>query len=846
MIFPAADVVEESYLALVAQESEEPPPTGLSTATTTSSSPPPPPPPPFDPDSFVASVPRQHQGPSTVNQNLPPAPPTYHDTRPEQQLAKARLQQQETPPIPRLTQLQPASAASERPDTFYFPTTDTALPDLVPAGPSFSFGSTGITREPDVSRQYFGKVETIVKMASSGHLDPGGGTGSGSGGSGVAVRDLIHPSLTEPLKGQQLVTFRLVKTVSDFTHALSKIHEQHSEDLQSLVEDFRKKNAELRSDRPNCNNSLFNTWEVLLQETETDAQMHSDISGVMSRAVSRPLLEKTFHMKIQSRKVFIHRESYEGILEKTEQMLLKCHEEYCGAYDVHAQQNTAASATTLTEAHNNYVQQLHAANGMIDQFYQETLPQLLQELDDVYHDVSAVVAETLVQGADIHALKAGESCRRYEALGRTCKTINPTFDLNAFTKTLHIPSTLTVSKHIFSTPQAQDPAQDSNTPPLRDELIVDRATQNSARNRFDTLKKAGQDLDVQTRQLSDALETLIRIQARSLESQLFNKANELQEDISLKRFDQRVARLHLGAIRAQKELFASKVEGAGGMFGGGAENCERKLSSSSSESMKHKWVKAFKNIKGSKEQPTEKSTKNGKDSDSAQPAVIENSHVFQEYTYKKITPCDICSQILRGHARQGVKCKVCRMNVHPECQDEVPRCQPKLKLLRRQKSASELESRGMEGDDDSGFSAEPEYLSPGGPQMLLPADHRRERYTAVKSMSMESGKSSGSSRGSTDVTNAQIPLHLGRPIGGSYSAKTGCSSKLIGEAFKINESSAMPKLAQVARALMAAKNAGELPSALSKPYDEFGNPNPATVGAGQNGQPPVVGAQQRS
>ena len=25
-----------------------------------------------------------------------------------------------------------------------------------------------------------------------------------------------------------------------------------------------------------------------------------------------------------------------------------------------------------------------------------------------------------------------------------------------------------------------------------------------------------------------------------------------------------------------------------------------------------------------------------------------DAHIFQEYTYKKITPCDICSQILRG------------------------------------------------------------------------------------------------------------------------------------------------------------------------------------------------------
>ena len=38
---------------------------------------------------------------------------------------------------------------------------------------------------------------------------------------------------------------------------------------------------------------------------------------------------------------------------------------------------------------------------------------------------------------------------------------------------------------------------------------------------------------------------------RSLESNLYNKANELQEDISMKRFDLRVAQIHLGAVKAQ-------------------------------------------------------------------------------------------------------------------------------------------------------------------------------------------------------------------------------------------------------------------------------------------------------
>ena len=60
-----------------------------------------------------------------------------------------------------------------------------------------------------------------------------------------------------------------------------------------------------------------------MNETESDATAHTDMAGVFGRAVSRPLLEKTFHMKIQSRTVFLHRESFETILDKTEQMLLK-------------------------------------------------------------------------------------------------------------------------------------------------------------------------------------------------------------------------------------------------------------------------------------------------------------------------------------------------------------------------------------------------------------------------------------------------------------------------------------------------------------------------------------------
>lgn len=38
---------------------------------------------------------------------------------------------------------------------------------------------------------------------------------------------------------------------------------------------------------------------------------------------------------------------------------------------------------------------------------------------------------------------------------------------------------------------------------------------------------------------------------RGLESQLYNKANEIQEDISMQRFDLRAKQIHLSAVQAQ-------------------------------------------------------------------------------------------------------------------------------------------------------------------------------------------------------------------------------------------------------------------------------------------------------
>lgn len=51
--------------------------------------------------------------------------------------------------------------------------------------------------------------------------------------------------------------------------------------------------------------------------------------------------------------------------------------------------------------------------------------------------------------------------------------------------------------------------------------------------------------------LQESVETLIRSQIRGIETKFYSKANELQEEISMKKFDLRAKQIHLSAVRAQ-------------------------------------------------------------------------------------------------------------------------------------------------------------------------------------------------------------------------------------------------------------------------------------------------------
>ncbi|KAH8277926.1 hypothetical protein KR018_010367 [Drosophila ironensis] len=524
-----------------------------------------------------------------------------------------------------------------------------------------------------------------------GSLGPPGSSMASYNG---VLKDYSHSSLNEAFKSQNNVNFKLIKTVSDFSETLSRLYEEHATALQVLVSNYRKKNAELRKERPACHLAIFQAWETFLQEVETDSQACNDVASVLSRQVSRPMLDKSFHRKVQSRKIFTHRESFETIIAKTEEKLSKCRLDYKQCHMAHRQNPSQHSLTEYIDAHNAYVQQLHATNGMLEAYHCDTLPQHMQELEEIHNDLCGIVSDSLLQGADVIASKANDQAKRYSSLTNQCSAVSPQQDLLNFVRLLAQPSQAQkVPRRPFAPPQGEpsDEAGDHNemTPVLRNELVFDRHSTLSQRTALDSLKREAIELELQIRQLQDSIDALNRTQMRGIEGQLYNKVNELQEDLSMKKFDLRAKQIHLAAIRAQKDLFVSKVEPT-------SPRNERKFSAATAPSMKTKWLKAFKSLKpagsGSAQQADRR---NGASSTASEPLRpnLDGSHHLQEYTYKKITACDVCSQILRGHTRQGLRCRICKLNAHGDCAPNLPRCQPKQKLLRRQKSTSELENR---------------------------------------------------------------------------------------------------------------------------------------------------------
>ncbi|TGZ43158.1 Uncharacterized protein DBV15_09810 [Temnothorax longispinosus] len=540
--------------------------------------------------------------------------------------------------------------------------------------------------------------------------------------------------------------------------------ESHSANVRRLVDEFRSRSGDSRVDV----GGMRRVWESLLRQVEADAASHLDLAAVLQQQLSRPTLEASFHRKLQSRKVFAHRDAYEQVVSKTEEKLQRTRLDYKRAYAALLTNEAGGGAEqelkrAYFESHNAYILQLRATNAITERYQSHCLPGLLGEIAEVYEELCGLACKCVAGTSDAAGERSGEQAKRYQAVAKEAQAIIPSNDLqvpyvhslkrfslffklshvNSFQNSVRIFPPLTKGEYVtlFKTlarnlsvnatprkpprrlyvapaPPEQIPMERiSQMPTLRDELVP---TGTSTLPLMEDLKRDYDGLNLEIGRLQDALDALVRMQRKSAESNLYTKVAELQEDISLKRLDLGVAQLRLAAVQAQKELFG------GGEAGQPDGVTSRKMSNGSTGSPKLKWLKAFKSLKTSSPttpplsdkgkqatmyhavstvvtmsrehadfRETARNPVNKGDCFRRKSLESEGGHTWREYTYRKITPCDACGQVLRGHSRQGVRCRGCKANAHTDCINMVqpalcPSLAPKkgggIPLLRRQKT----------------------------------------------------------------------------------------------------------------------------------------------------------------
>uniref|UniRef100_A0A8C1Y943 Protein kinase C n=1 Tax=Cyprinus carpio TaxID=7962 RepID=A0A8C1Y943_CYPCA len=128
-------------------------------------------------------------------------------------------------------------------------------------------------------------------------------------------------------------------------------------------------------------------------------------------------------------------------------------------------------------------------------------------------------------------------------------------------------------------------------------------------------------------------------------------------------------------------------------------------------------------------------------------------HKFSIHNYKVLTFCDHCGSLLWGLLRQGLQCKVCKMNVHKRCESNVaPNCGVDARGI-----AKVLSDLGVTPDKLSGSPPPCNIKDVENIRKALSFDHRGEELKPASSSSLTEGLSeeTGEARENGEVKTLQ-------------------------------------------------------------------------------------------
>ncbi|XP_078333926.1 uncharacterized protein LOC111126993 isoform X4 [Crassostrea virginica] len=399
--------------------------------------------------------------------------------------------------------------------------------------------------------------------------------------------DFTHRSFAEFIKLHNASALRLALLVSDFARQMAMVYEQFAKDIQTIISAFKAKYTDLRNDRPtDTPSSILTAWECLLHGTENDAQAHMDVAVLLRKNVYKPLEEVAIHKQTQTHKLTGYRDQLEETMDTVEHDLQVAEENYARSIKSYQASSTYGGRQQFYNAHNEYLCQLCASNRTIEEFHY-LIPQVLEELEEIYIDTSNTVNIAMESHALMLLTKADEQQHRYKEMLKICRQVTPQLDISYFMTAIEVePTKLELSPHTFKPGDISIYTAENLAV---NQIIFDQNTEPIILDRRQKLQKDAMVLTSYIKHNQDSIHTLMMICQRNLANHLYSKVYETQGDMCCKRNEIRLANLQLASIRAQIESLSPKQNGS-------MENLDQD-SKKSSATIKSMWKKAFKSLK---------------------------------------------------------------------------------------------------------------------------------------------------------------------------------------------------------------------------------------------------------
>ncbi|XP_072163204.1 uncharacterized protein [Diadema setosum] len=497
---------------------------------------------------------------------------------------------------------------------------------------------------------------------------------------------LARADLTRPMPEPSTACFLHPHMyIADFHSQVSKTHMDFSRSLQSLVETFKEKTLLSKERWQSCKN-LFVVWENLLDSYGSAAQDHNDVGEAVEASVTDQLVESAKNKQQLVRILERYHRDYNGQSQALDSVVEKSEREFVDSFarmtrdgmDNIKNHNTALCYNKL----NDYVLQLAAANQLNSSISTAVLPKLISETELVRHEISESGISGVVWHAKVLIAKLSDHIKRLEVVSKRAPSEKPKASSG---------SSIEAKQYTFSKPEGAMAGDFS-----QNRLVLNPATEGVLHDRYETLSQEVQSLESDINSLKDQTNRLKR-QYESTKSNPAANAHETLVEIHKLRNENRQNEIRLACKRAQLLLFAPEWFKTRLSNGHAVMASPEKGGSESGDSIREMGV-------------------------SSDGGISSNSHVFQEYNFIKPTFCDQCKGLLKGIMRQGLRCKVCKSNIHHKCMDTVSACSgpasqegrggkklflrqmsvreirnlpEKRKMLRRQKSSSDLDTRSL-------------------------------------------------------------------------------------------------------------------------------------------------------